>query len=87
MNINLKIEISKDKKITLTEEEARELYGKLDEMFGEKLNYWIDWQVKPEPFINPYFPNQPSVMYDISISNGTGGKFNHQPNTTTANKL
>ena len=67
MEIKLEIKIG-DNKLKLSEEEARELYGKLDEMFGDKLNYWVDWQVRPEPFINPYILNQPDVAY-VTISN------------------
>ena len=48
MEIKLEIKISEDKKIKLTEKEAKELYGKLNEMFGGKLAY--------EPFTFPNYP-------------------------------
>jgi len=60
MDIKLEIKINENKKIKLTEDEARDLYEKLDEMFGVR-EYNMDRYINP----NPCFPNQPSVGYNI----------------------
>lgn len=62
VKVTLTIKFSKEKdSITLTEEEARNLYNKLDGIFGTKWNYIPYYQ--PEPPAIPYSP-----------SSGTGGK-------------
>ena len=51
MDVKLEIKISEDKKIKLTEEEAIELYEKLDELFG--IQTTSDW-MKDLPIYNPF---------------------------------
>lgn len=59
MEVKLEIEINENK-LKLTENEAKELYSKLHEMFGEK--------IYPIPFGGyfPIYPNQPNIIYGDS---------------------
>ena len=73
MDLKLEIKINDDKKLKLTEQEAKDLYTKLDELFGEKNSGW-DWYNDPNTFS--------IILQDmITNCNGTGG-LSQQPLTT-----
>ena len=63
IEIKFKLKIAKGKEIELTEMEARQLYNKLDSMFGEKQG-WI-FPTIPQPPIQPYYTGTPLPDYTV----------------------
>lgn len=75
MEVKIKVQISEDVEVTLTEEEARALYSRLKQLFGDNNIYTIPYNPNPYPDwtwpkITYFHDNQPLTTNEYNTGKG-----------------